>query len=636
MTTPILLGPRLGPELLMPLTLVCTLLGEFSPIPCSRFLLVCFTMMMILCGMITHYFLQHRLTPIFALVSMYCIGMLATQQADYKEDPLATFTVLRLTDVQTTAKGIHATGQIYKHTNSGWVGSDHKANCYVSGQTFPLKNGILIATSSLPVPIKNNGNPGSFEIETFYKSKGIRVNHFIRDSIVILGKRSHFRDFMKSQQQFLGERMGKYVHGKELALAKALILGDVSDIESNTRDDFSATGAIHVLAVSGMHISLFAQILLMSFQFFSRWISRKKAILLILVILWFYALLTGFSPSVIRSVFMFTLFQIGTFWGLKANSNAILFFSAWVLLLVSPYYIYDIGFQLSYLAVFGILNYHGKIKSIWQPKNIVLGYFWEATSVSMAAQLFTVPLTLYHFHYFPNYFLLANLGITLISSLAMYIGFAYLFLQEIPFIQEILGFSFQWTLKTMTQFIHFVANLDGSVEAGFDLSIGMVFAMVLSVLWFFHVPLRSITLKTLPMLAVIVAITYGRYKHQNTEHLMLLNSKRPVFILNNKGNGTVFFTANHENRKNLERLKGEYEKIYPIKHWQLREIKERQSYRAQQCPLTIENHHNVYKVEFRQKKYILRRKPKNASHLQWEIMDVKSKRTTALRKAEEL
>ena len=633
MTKKTLLGPRVGPEILMPMALACTLFGEFTPISCSLPILITFILLLGAFGCLAFHFQKYRWTTVFGLGALYGIGILANQPLDSTKTFENTYTILRLSDVQKTERGIHATGQIYSYQNHGRICRREKANCYLSTKVNQIKNGDVIATTSPSRLIKNSGNPGSFEMETFYKSKGIRTNFFINDSIVILGNYARFSDQMKNFQHFLGTRMGKYVEGKELALANALILGDVSEIENQARDDFSATGAIHVLAVSGMHITLFAQILCFGFQFCARWTSRRNATLIILVILWLYALLTGFSPSVIRSVFMFTLFQFGTFCGLKAHSNSILFFSAWILLLVSPNYIYDIGFQLSYLAVFGILNYHQKIKAIWQPKNRLLGYFWEATAVSIAAQLFTVPLTLYHFHYFPNYFLLANLGITLISSISMYIGFAYLFLQEIPIIQEILGVSFKWTLKIMTEFIHFVANLSGSVEAGFDLSIWMVLAMFLSVLWFFHARTRFISLRIFPVIAVIIGITFGRYSHNNTAHLLLLNAKHPLFILNHQGHGTVFYSSYEKNINNVSRIKGEYEKIYPIQQWQTKEIKERQTYYAPKNALRIQSIRNGYKVSYLNKKYLVIRVRKFGSKTRWKLIEKNRHRTTLLSKA---
>ena len=145
-------------------------------------------------------------------------------------------------------------------------------------------------------------------------------------------------------------------------------------------------------------------------------------ILLVLLFLWFYALTSGFSPSVVRSVFMFSLLLLAQMTGRRYSSINILFFSAFVLILINPMVFFDVGFQLSYLAMLGIFSIYPIIQNWLNFKNKIMHYFWQGTAVCLSAQCVTVPLCIYYFHQFPNYFMIANLGIMILSTLVMGIG----------------------------------------------------------------------------------------------------------------------------------------------------------------------------------------------------------------------
>jgi competence protein ComEC len=137
--------------------------------------------------------------------------------------------------------------------------------------------------------------------------------------------------------------------------------------------------------------------------------------------------------------------------------------------------LYDLGFQLSFLAVFGILNYQKTITRLLIPSHRLTVFFWEATAVAIAAQLFTLPIILYTFHTFPNYFLVANLLVVVVSALAMYVGFIYLFLTFVPTIGEWVGELFNAILYALHQGLHGIANFSGSVENGFQFSLALLF-----------------------------------------------------------------------------------------------------------------------------------------------------------------
>ena len=399
-------------------------------------------------------------------------------------------------------------------------------------------NDYLLVQSDL-IPILNKGNPGEFDMELFWKTKGIRTMSFIdENSFKLLDRfeRSFFQEFIYSLQTSFNEMLESHLEGENLAVAKAIILGDKSMLDSETKNSFSATGAMHVLAVSGLHIGLILQIMMEVAKFFSRFISRKRAVLSILILLWIYSILTGFSPSVIRSIFMFTILVLAQFFGKEQNNINSLFFSAFVLLLFQPMFLFDIGFQLSYLAMVGIYTLYRPIESWYQPKNKIIKYFWQGTAVGFAAQCMTVPLTLYYFHQFPNYFAIANLGLMVVSGLVLGLGIALFALHYIPLIGKLTGFLLMISIAGMLWFIQWVEHLPGAVAYGFNLP--FIFVPIISILTFFLVKITSNRLIwkiTAVAFSISLILTiYFRWNSLNDSHICVLNQNKLSLIVKNK------------------------------------------------------------------------------------------------------
>jgi competence protein ComEC len=417
-------------------------------------------------------------------------------------------------------------------------------------------NDYLLVQSDL-IPIENKGNPGEFDMELFWKTKGIRTMSFIdENSFKLLDRmeRTYFQDFIHSLQTSFNIMLESHLDGENLAVAKAIILGDKSMLDSETKNSFSATGAMHVLAVSGLHIGLILQILMEVTKFFSKFISRKKAVLSILILLWIYSILTGFSPSVIRSIFMFTILVLAQFFGKEQNNINSLFFSAFVLLLFQPMYLFDIGFQLSYLAMVGIYTLYRPIESWYQPKNKIIRYFWQGTAVGFAAQCMTVPLTLYYFHQFPNYFAVANLGLMVVSGLVLGLGIALFALHFIPLIGKLTGFLLMISIAGMLWFIQWVEHLPGAVAYGFNLP--FVLVPIISFLTFLLVKLAPNILgwkiTAVAFSISLVAIILWRWNSLRENHVCILNNNKLTIII--KSNNKVFCLYNDET-KNEDKIK---------------------------------------------------------------------------------
>jgi competence protein ComEC len=223
-------------------------------------------------------------------------------------------------------------------------------------------------------------------------------------------------------------------------IAAALILGQKENLDRDIKNAYSETGTMHILAVSGLHVGIIYAILLFPLKGIRLKSNQRKVYLTgVILLIWVYAVLTGFSPSVIRAATMFSLFTAGQMRKRKPSSFNILAFSAMLMITFNPAVIYEVGFQLSYAAVAGILLIQPLILRYWLPPNRVLEYGWQLTTVSIAAQLGTFPLSVYYFHIFPSYFLLANLIVIPLSFVVMSVGVTFLALSWVPGIVDALG-----------------------------------------------------------------------------------------------------------------------------------------------------------------------------------------------------
>ena len=237
-----------------------------------------------------------------------------------------------------------------------------------------------------------------------------------------------------------------------IAVASTLILGYKADLSNELLQAYSKTGTIHILSVSGGHVAVIFMLLNLVFGFLGRYRHGKviKAVIIITLI-WYYSLLTGFSPAVCRAAVMISLIIIGKTYSRYINTLNILALSAFLLLLYDPYFIADVGFQLSYLAVAGLLIFQPLVYKLAIFKNKWADKLWGACSVSIAAQAITFPLSALYFHQFPVYFLVSNLFILIPAEFIICVGMAYLLLPEIPIISTVLGWVLEKSILIMNK-----------------------------------------------------------------------------------------------------------------------------------------------------------------------------------------
>lgn len=270
----------------------------------------------------------------------------------------------------------------------------------------------------------------------------------------------------------------------ELAVAFALILGKRDEISTEVLNAYSETGAVHVLSVSGLHLGFVAGGLgwLLNFGPFRRRSWRWGRLGIMLVGIWSFSLLTGMAPSVMRAATMFSFLLLGQAIGRRASVYNSLAASAFLLLVIDPFLLFDVGFQLSYLALLGIVFFQPKIYAWFFVPNKPLDYIWNLTSVSIAAQLTTFPISLYYFHQFPLYFMLTGMVVVVASSFILGLGILLFFTSIWPPLAHAIGWLLDKILWFNNAFIFQVQKLPGHLATGIWIDAAMLALLYLSLL----------------------------------------------------------------------------------------------------------------------------------------------------------
>ncbi|MEA3318280.1 MAG: ComEC/Rec2 family competence protein, partial [Bacteroidota bacterium] len=272
-----------------------------------------------------------------------------------------------------------------------------------------LKIGDKLVLKSYINEIKHNGNPNAFNYKKYLSYKGIKYQAYIKSGNWEIIDSNIGNPILLYANKIRRNLLSVYkeydISGDELAVLSALTLGYKSDLSNEIKQSYAASGAMHILAVSGLHVGIIFIILNNLLFFLERnYFGKIIKVLIIIGFLAFYTLLTGMSSSVLRASIMFACFSFGNLFNRQTNIYNTLAVSAFIILAFNPYAIMDVGFQLSYIAVISIVFFQAKIYGLINISNYIGNKIWELLSVSIAAQIGTFPIAIYYFHQFPNYF----------------------------------------------------------------------------------------------------------------------------------------------------------------------------------------------------------------------------------------
>jgi competence protein ComEC len=355
-----------------------------------------------------------------------------------------------------------------------------------TGQSHRPRYGEVWLVSGAPRPIDPPLNPGEFNYKQYLSYRNIYHQQYLRPfarTVLSVDPPSRVTQLATTVNSWADSVFTRQVGSRaEYGIVNAMILGVRDDLDAELYRAYSAAGAVHVLSVSGLHVGILFTVLTFLLGFLIKRPRGKILMVFIqLIILWFYALITGFSPPVLRSAAMFSILILANAAGRQQHLANTLGASAFFILCFDPYALFSAGFQLSYLAVAGIGAWQSSLYQIVTFRYKWANKLWELTAVAIVAQLITFPLGVFYFHQFPTYFLLANPIVIIMSQVLLPLAMATLAFSWVPYLNDVLG----WLLHKAALFLNYVVTEVGQLPAaawdGLWLSSGamlMVYAVI--------------------------------------------------------------------------------------------------------------------------------------------------------------
>jgi competence protein ComEC len=402
-----------------------------------------------------------------------------------------------------------------------------------------LMYGDVILTDNFYQQVKEPQNPNTFNYKQFlarqnifhqsYRRSGEWYHTNINEGNPLISLA------LKMRNKALTTLENNHVQGKDFAVASALLLGYREFLDEDLQREFAGAGAMHILCVSGLHVGIIFMALSFLFGFLTKLPKGKYLKTTIIIsLIWFYAAITGFSPSVLRASAMFSFVAVGQTFTRSTNIYNTLAASALVLIIADPFIISKIGFQLSYIAVISIVSLQPFFQKQLYFKNKLLNGAWAIITVSMAAQIGTGPLSVLYFNQFPNYFLLTNLIVIPLTGLIIQGGIIFFLLAPLEFLSVYAGKLLSYLILILHKSVGIIEGLPGSTAQN------LVITFNEQLLIFLFIILISIFLKKkepkliIPLLITILFLSASFVKRslneQNINRLVVYHVPRSTAI----------------------------------------------------------------------------------------------------------
>ena len=413
---------------------------------------------------------------------------------------------------------------------------------------------ILLVHSSI-VNIPKPLNPHQFNYSEYMKSLEVYGQMYISEKVIINtseGKTTLYGLAQNLRAEIVQKLQTTKLNANERAILQALVLGEKKDIDKDLYEEYAAAGAVHILAVSGLHVGIFYVLLAFFFKPLKRWKygSYFQAILIV-ILLWGFALLSGLSPSVTRAVTMFSFFAMAKLFNRETNSLNTLFLSFLALLIINPLWLFQVGFQLSYLAVFFIVWLLPIFQKIGYSKYRIVRGIWSIITVSLCAQIGVLPLTLYYFHQFPGLFLITNIVILPFLTLLMFGGILIIILAVLNSLPEWLAESYNFLIESLNNFIHWVAIQDEFLFQNIHFStLKVIGAYLLIIVLALYIRKRNYPRLVFSLCTIVVFIStfiYDDFKNSQNQLVIFQKSKQTLLAYKNGKNVVVFKNDSTEN-----------------------------------------------------------------------------------------
>ncbi len=472
--------------------------------------------------------------------------------------------------------------KVYK--NKTWEKSNVQVLLYLAKDSISksLSIGDEILVSSKLDRVKNNGNPNEFDYAKYLQHRYIMYTTYVRRSSWKLVEKNETMDIRSLADSWRRKLLGTYkrVGLKEEAyeILAALTLGAREEVSDDVKTVWTAAGATHVLAVSGLHVGIIFGVMqfLLSFLSGSKLGRFIRAVLLILC-LWSYALITGLSPSVMRAASMFSILALALMINRKGTIYNSLMISACALLLYDPFVLFDVGFQFSYLAVISIVFFQPKFENLFEVHPFVLRWSWKLFTVSLAAQVGTFPLAVYYFHQFPSYFFLSNFVIIPVAGLLIYGSVLLLIFSEIDFLSK----WFTYGLQHFVEFIHWlifqIQALPGALIERITFSsiqVVLLYGLIIGLTLFLWWKKKQALFASIVILIAFQLINISDRYHSQASELIVFNANKQTVICIRDGQSVLVLSDTILKEKQKNRLIYPYAMAKGVKHYTYEILKE--------------------------------------------------------------
>ncbi|MGB7785853.1 MAG: ComEC/Rec2 family competence protein [Salinimicrobium sp.] len=404
---------------------------------------------------------------------------------------------------------------------------------------------ILLQTELQEIP--GPKNPHQFNYQSFMARRNVlRQAQLKPGTFQLLPKRKQDMESLAadSRKKIVQKLQRNGFSGDELATVQALLLGQKQDISAEVYNNYAAAGVIHILAVSGLHVGIILLLLNWLFSPLDRFKNGKilKAFFVILL-LWAFAVLSGLSPSVVRAVSMFSFLAVGMQLKRRSSNLISVFVSLLFLLLIKPQWVFEVGFQLSYLAVLGILLLQPPLYKLWRPSNKILKVLWGIFTGSIAAQAAVLPLSLLYFHQFPGLFFLSNLVILPLLGILLGFGILVILLALLDLLPQFLSATFGGALHLLNDFVAWASQQEQFLFKDISFSSVEVLAFYLLIIALGFL-LYSFSYRRLLMAlsaVILLQLWYISKASETKEQLLVFHNSKQTFIGVQKGEYLVLF-----------------------------------------------------------------------------------------------
>ncbi|MEP6952010.1 MAG: ComEC/Rec2 family competence protein [Ginsengibacter sp.] len=380
--------------------------------------------------------------------------------------------------------------------------------------------------------IKNSGNPAEFNYQRYCAFRQIFHQCYLKKNDWVLLKDrnvSYYQLIIFKTREFIVNVLNKYINGNdESSLAEAMLIGYKVDLDKDLVQAYSNAGVIHLIVIAGLHLGLI-YILLLWITGKIPFIKNSKIIRLIFILfsLWFFSLLTGASPPVLRAVVMFSFIATGKTFNKNTSIFNSLASSAFVLLCYDPFTLWDAGFQLSYLAVTGIVISQRYIYNWLYFNNKILNEAWKIGSVSLSAQLFTLPACLYYFHQVPLLFLLSNIIAIPLAMCILYGCILLVIISPLHFVALYLGKALTASIWLLNHVILFINALPFSLWNGFSTTVAetilLYIVIIIFLYWLIKKEKLAFKLGICSALLFSAIVTLKKWSFSNQKKIIVYN-----------------------------------------------------------------------------------------------------------------